>query len=408
MDMPLLAVNPSASARLGMDLNGVPESEAEGQSFERHLDDQNEVKAQEPQAKSESTKAKALVDSDSNAMVVTDEESAMEVSNPLDAVETAVVEMMPVNVVPEEKLTEESEPTDLSRLAVFLASASTLSSIDKSPEDGAERAEDAMTNLAENSLLNNGEGLQVATSLVGQQQGSDAASLSHDVKEKNVEGQSSASEADNLSEAEQGLAHLFGSPKEHSENEIVKSMSAKDFVEPESIRPKTLKSMVDTLWIEQSVKNSTPSMEAVVSVQASDSLQAPQVTRSFAEDLKPMLDQMRASKSGGEMIVSLRPGDLGQVRVEIQVQKNDVQVSLFAEKPQAREILQSQWNDLKNQLSNVGLKLQDMSVSSMSAQSSEKQKEGGHQRQPEWNSRREKNEQADFEESTKQDRRDAA
>jgi flagellar hook-length control protein FliK len=71
------------------------------------------------------------------------------------------------------------------------------------------------------------------------------------------------------------------------------------------------------------------------------------------------------------MTLSLRPADLGLVRVDLKVDSGDVKVAIHAEQSDARHLLQGQVHELKDQLTNAGLKVQEVTIHSMKMETSE-------------------------------------
>ncbi len=130
-------------------------------------------------------------------------------------------------------------------------------------------------------------------------------------------------------------------------------------------KPIPFKQMVDSLWIHQNLKVEVPLIETDSLTTTTARFSETAAVRNFVDDIRPLIEQVRATKLGGEMVVSMKPLELGKVRVELQVDKGEVRATLFAERSETRELLQSRFGELKSHLLSVGLKLEEVSVKEM-------------------------------------------
>lgn len=142
-------------------------------------------------------------------------------------------------------------------------------------------------------------------------------------------------------------------------------------LEKEAVAPsRDLKSMVQTLWVQESLNGaaSAQTLELIPQgdqVLKTDTLAPHQVRINLVDDMKPLISQVMRTKQGGEMTLSLRPADLGMIKVELKVDADSVKVMFQTEQVAAKDMLKGQMGELKNQLAAVGLNVQDASVSVM-------------------------------------------
>lgn len=176
---------------------------------------------------------------------------------------------------------------------------------------------------------------------------------------------------------------------DHGFEELNHSLESNDFFKLSSYDEKSaldlgqresapnFKSMVDRLFVESKMEspNSMPFMMSTESqkfvLKSDDSSPAMAVRSQLVNDLKPMISQILTHQKGGEMTLSLRPAELGLVRVEVKLDSNDVQVAIHAEQADAKRMLQSQSHELKEQLVNAGLKVNEISIHAMKADRNE-------------------------------------
>jgi flagellar hook-length control protein FliK len=163
----------------------------------------------------------------------------------------------------------------------------------------------------------------------------------------------------------------------HSGSSIVDSSDSSSLLGRDSLEPKapSLKSMVDRLYVESKLEGQVPSQPMLLStpqkVEVSGASIPNTVRSQLVSDLKPLISQVMRTQSGGEMTLSLRPADLGLVRVDLKVDSGDVKVAIHAEQSDARHLLQGQVHELKDQLTNAGLKVQEVTIHSMKMETSE-------------------------------------
>lgn len=132
----------------------------------------------------------------------------------------------------------------------------------------------------------------------------------------------------------------------------------------------SLKDLTSTLFVQKSLNgqmetNLLQAQRQQIMVKSPD-MQTPlasSVRTNLFEDMQGQISQFAAKQEGGEISLKLRPGNLGEVKIQIEVSKDVVRLQMQTEKPVAEQILRSQVNDLKQQLAGAGLKLDDIQVS---------------------------------------------
>ena len=157
---------------------------------------------------------------------------------------------------------------------------------------------------------------------------------------------------------------VMGSESLENEEANVHSSLEKAVSGLESKPTETLKGFSDKLWIGQQIENfqnSKPEFSESVSLATSDA-NASVTVRHLADDMKPIVTKAVMNQEGGEMIVNLKPGHLGAVKVQIQVNGDQVRLSISADQPHTRQVLQSQMTELRNQFSSHGMKLEEVSL----------------------------------------------
>ena len=153
-----------------------------------------------------------------------------------------------------------------------------------------------------------------------------------------------------------------------SSAESMGGLQATELEPAEKAQP--IKDFAAELWIHRNVDaESKLTSKSELSIQF-DQDASPQKPLSMG-DLKPLISKLVTTKTGGEMNLQMRPEHLGMVKVEILAEGDAVRVNLFAEKASAQSALNSQVNDLKQQLSAVGLKVEAVTVSTLQSSSSE-------------------------------------
>jgi flagellar hook-length control protein FliK len=147
----------------------------------------------------------------------------------------------------------------------------------------------------------------------------------------------------------------------------------------------SFKSMVDRLFVESQFGDSA-SLSQPMPVSSEKTFDAnpasnvtPVVRTQMVNDMKPLISHVLSTKTGGEMTFSLRPGELGLVRVELKMNSGDVRVAIHAEQADAKHLLQGQVHELKDQLVSAGLKVQEVAVHQMKTENASSSSQHGFQ-----------------------------
>lgn len=149
--------------------------------------------------------------------------------------------------------------------------------------------------------------------------------------------------------------------------------SSKDFHQDSGAREmpsKNLKHFADSLSIRSQLNPEAPAsfQGELVKVQVSEAPEVSGLKSHVMNEIKPLISKVQLTQEGGEMTIQLRPAHLGQMKVDISVVGDSVKVNMAAEKIESRAILQSQMSDLKQELQKGGLKVDQISVSSLNSQ----------------------------------------
>ncbi len=134
-------------------------------------------------------------------------------------------------------------------------------------------------------------------------------------------------------------------------------------------KPVSLKSFVDELFVHQNLLESkVPQAEMPQELNLGLTQTHPTVKTQVLQEMKPLISNLMVDKMGGEMTIQLKPANLGEVRVDVKVVEDSVKVSFHAENASARLQLQSQASDLRSHMQAAGLKVDQLSFSTLSAQ----------------------------------------
>lgn len=142
-----------------------------------------------------------------------------------------------------------------------------------------------------------------------------------------------------------------------------------------------LKNLADSLYVHKQlgpdVNFSIQEMKAEIS---HESAQASMVRENLVEDMKAFVTQIVESKDGGSINLKLRPGNMGEVQVKVEVNSDIVRVSMETESSAAEQVLRSQFDELKQQLQSVGLKIDELQISNNRLMDSSHGRQENHQR----------------------------
>lgn len=123
---------------------------------------------------------------------------------------------------------------------------------------------------------------------------------------------------------------------------------------------------VSSLYVQKNLKAEMPIQfsEQLAKVQVTEEKPVAQMIRShLGDDLKVHLTKMVSKQEGGEVSLQLRPGDLGNVKIDIRVEQESVRIEMRPERSAAESVLKSQMGELRNQLQSAGFKVDEIQVS---------------------------------------------
>ncbi|PIR22437.1 MAG: hypothetical protein COV44_07675 [Deltaproteobacteria bacterium CG11_big_fil_rev_8_21_14_0_20_45_16] len=145
-------------------------------------------------------------------------------------------------------------------------------------------------------------------------------------------------------------------------------------------KPSSLKHLADGLFIQKGLEGQVDSAMAALRAGSSkfsvssEPADLKLVQKHLTDDMKAIVSRALITKEGGQMSLSLRPGNMGEVRIDLQIKNDSVHVRMEAENSGAQQVLKQNVSDLKTQLQASGLKIEDIQISSSRAQTSNEQK----------------------------------
>lgn len=93
-----------------------------------------------------------------------------------------------------------------------------------------------------------------------------------------------------------------------------------------------------------------------------------QIQQNFFEDMRVHLAKMVKNEAGGSVTLQLRPGNLGRVEIQVDVQGESVRVEMRAEEKGGEQALRGTIGELRSQLQSAGLKVDDLSLQTFKGQ----------------------------------------
>lgn len=186
-------------------------------------------------------------------------------------------------------------------------------------------------------------------------------------------------------------------PKAVSKAEVEKALNAEQkasFKEGVAYKPASFKQLVDGLFVQKGLQGQVqgPGQSIVSGGNAQFSIsqevpasQAASMRANLVEDMQAVMEKSMITKEGGSMKLSLRPGNMGNVRIEVNVDAGAVRINMQAEKAAAHSVLKNNMTDLKHQLASAGLKVDDIQINhsnkAENAQSEQRDNSGGKEQQ---------------------------
>lgn len=150
-------------------------------------------------------------------------------------------------------------------------------------------------------------------------------------------------------------------------------------------KPTRVKDLADHLFIQKGLQSESTSnlqFNKLLNNNSIAEMNKPQATivrQNLFEDMKGIISQAQVTKQGGSLNLQLRPGNLGHIKIDVQVEGESVRIAMQAEKSAAHSVLKSQAGELRQQLQIAGLRVDDIQVNSArSNQGSEQQQRDPH------------------------------
>lgn len=135
-------------------------------------------------------------------------------------------------------------------------------------------------------------------------------------------------------------------------------------------RPARFKDLIDGLFVQKGLNHQTADQQLIQfsknefqNVSGELRSDSKLVRTNLFEDMQAHIAKSLITKEGGEISLRLRPGNLGDVKLNIQVDAGSVRIQMETDKASASQMLKSQVSELKQQLSAAGLKVDDISIS---------------------------------------------
>lgn len=139
-----------------------------------------------------------------------------------------------------------------------------------------------------------------------------------------------------------------------------------------------LKNLADTLYVQSHLSSETQfSMPELKAEIGSEGLQPHVVRDNLMQDMQSFITRIVETNEGGSVSLKLRPGNMGEVQVKVEVNSESVRIHMETESASAEHLLKSQSGELKQQLQNVGLRVEDIQVSSQRFSDSSMDQKGG-------------------------------
>jgi flagellar hook-length control protein FliK len=157
---------------------------------------------------------------------------------------------------------------------------------------------------------------------------------------------------------------------------------AKD--EIKTLKPMSIKSLADSLFIQGQIGSDLMSRsDSLLSESASTKNLATQVQQNLVQDMEAFISQVIETNEGGSISLKLRPGNLGEVQVRVEVEAESVRIQMDTASRFTENVLKSQSLELKQQLQSIGLKIEDLQISSSrSSESSHDSKDQRNSQNP--------------------------
>lgn len=157
-------------------------------------------------------------------------------------------------------------------------------------------------------------------------------------------------------------------------------------------KPGRLKDLVDSLFVQKNLQQQLPDTQLnflngkeLASSESGQLGYAQSVRANLVEDMQTQFQKMLLTKDGGQISLKLRPGNLGELKIDLHVADKSVRLVMETEKSAAQGILKSQIGELKHQLHQAGLKVDEIQINTLRSNDANNQQNQGQQRDQQWN-----------------------
>lgn len=130
-------------------------------------------------------------------------------------------------------------------------------------------------------------------------------------------------------------------------------------------KPLNIKNLADSLFIQGQIGSDSIFQKAAMSTEnlTAENFEA-QVQTNLVQDMEAFISQVIETNEGGSISLKLRPGNLGEVQVKVDVQADSVRIQMDTQSQFTESVLKSQSHELKQQLQSLGLKIDELQISS--------------------------------------------
>ena len=130
-------------------------------------------------------------------------------------------------------------------------------------------------------------------------------------------------------------------------------------------KPLNIKNLADSLFIQGQIGSDSFFQKAAMSTENLPTENfAAQVQTNLVQDMEAFISQVIETNEGGSISLKLRPGNLGEVQVKVDVQADSVLIQMDTQSQFTESVLKSQSHELKQQLQSLGLKIEELQISS--------------------------------------------
>lgn len=130
-------------------------------------------------------------------------------------------------------------------------------------------------------------------------------------------------------------------------------------------KPLNIKNLADGLFIQGQIGSDSIFQKAAMGTENLPTENfATKVQTNLVQDMEAFISQVIETNEGGSISLKLRPGNLGEVQVKVDVQADNVRIQMDTQSQFTESVLKSQSHELKQQLQSLGLKIDELQISS--------------------------------------------